>query len=208
MTGIARCRCVYAGIGVDASASARAEQAERERPDRGACLVARILEVEPVRRYDLVVARAAGMDLAPDRPEQPLDRAVHVLVARFEIGRVDVGEPRQHVCELVVVEQPCRVQALGVQARPLDVVEEQLGVLRLDELPHLGRERGLADPSGPERHRTTPSSASSRRASVMSLILTASWPMRSAAVNAVALRSMLSRSASYVSELPCVSRIV
>ena len=127
-----------------------------------------------MRRHDLVVARAAGVDLAPDRPEQPFDRAVHVLVARFEIGRIDVGEPRQYVGELVVVEQPCGMQALGMQPRPLDVVGEQLGVLRLDEVPHLGRERRLADPSGPERHRTTPSSASSRRASVMSLILTAS----------------------------------
>ncbi len=148
------------------------------------------------------------MDLAPDRPEQPLDRAVHVFVARLEIGRLDVGEPGHRVGQLVVVEQPCGMQALGVQARSLDVVQEQLGVFRLDELPHLGRERRLADPSGPERQRTTPSSASRRRASAMSLIFTASWPMRSAAVNAVALRSMLNRSASYVSELPCVSRIV
>ena len=60
------------------------EQAERELPDRRGSLVARVLDVEPMRRHNLVVSGAARMDLAPDRPEQPLDRAVHVFVARLE----------------------------------------------------------------------------------------------------------------------------
>ena len=42
----------------------------------------------------------------------------------------------------------------------------------------------------------------------MSFTCTASWPIRSAAVNAVALRSIDSRSGSYVTAAPRVSRIV
>src|SRR5207245_1807253 len=154
------------------------------------------------------VARPAGVDLAPDVTEQPLDRAVHILVARFEIGRADLVEPRERVGQLLVVEQPGLMQAPRMQPRPLHVVEHELGVLRLDKLPHLRRERRVADAPGPERHSSTPSAASMRRASVMSLILTASWPILSAAVNAVELRSMLSRSGSYVRASPRVPRIV
>ena len=80
-----------------------------------------------------------------------------------------------------------------MEQRALDVERQQLRVVRVQEVPDLGRELRL-DTAGPEGHSVQPSSASSLRASVMSLIFTASWPMRSAAVNAVALRSMLSRS--------------
>ena len=56
-----------------------------------------------------------------------------------------------HLRELAVVEDSRGVQALGVQQRALHVVRQELGIVRLEELPHLGRER-RADPSRPERH--------------------------------------------------------
>ena len=117
------------------------------------------------------------------------------------------GEPLGDVGELVVVEDARCVQPLSVQQRRLQVVRQQLGVVGLEERPRLRRQLAR-DAPGPQRHSDHPSSASRRRASVMSLILTASCPIRSAAVNAVALRSMLSRSGSYVSASPRVSRIV
>ena len=89
------------------------------------------------------------------------------------------------------------MQSLRVQLRRLQVVGQQLGVVGVQERPRFGRQLG-ADPAGPQARCQSdhPSSASIRRASVMSLIFTASWPMRSVALNAVALRSMLSRSGS------------
>ena len=71
------------------------EHDERERIDLVARLGARVEHVQPERRCDLVVARAAGMDLAPEISEQPLDRAVHVLVLGEVPRRVlrDLGQP-------------------------------------------------------------------------------------------------------------------
>ena len=78
------------------------------------------------------------MDLPADVAELPLDRRMHVLVCR-----IDLFDRRQfllHLRELGVVENARRVQAVGVQQRPLDVVGEQLGVVRVQEVPDLGRE--------------------------------------------------------------------
>ena len=169
------------------------EDRARERGERSIGLGARVGDVEPERGCDLVVARASGVDLAADVAQLPLDRRVHVLV-----GRVDPFDRRQllgRLGQLVVVEDARGMQALRVQQRALDVVGQELRVARVQEVPHLRRELSL-DPARPERQIDHPSSASSLRASVMSLIFTASWPMRSVAVNAVALRSMLSRSGS------------
>ena len=171
--------------------------------------VARVYDIEPERGGDLVVARPACVDLAPDLTELRLDERVHVLSGR--IDGVEAAEHLAHFRQLVVVEQPGGVEPLGVQQRSLHVVRQELGVLRPQELPHLGREL-RADPSRPERHAlssgTCPCRSSIWRVSAMSLICTASWPMRSAAVKAVALRSMLNRSESYVTASPVVSRIV
>ena len=131
------------------------------------------------------------MDLAADVAELPLDRRMHVLV-----GGIDLVDRRQllgHLCELGVVENARRVQPFGVQQRALEVEGQKLGVVRVQEVPHLRRELRI-DAAGPQGHIVQPSCSSSLRASVMSLIFTASWPIRSEAVNAVALRSMLSRS--------------
>src|SRR5258706_6857625 len=143
---------------------------------------------------------------------------MHVL--RRGIDGLETGERRLHLGKLRVVEDPGTVQAVRVHERRLDVVRQQLGVVRLEELPHLRCELG-AYAARPERHSPPlPSSsagasrwrcrdcASIARESAMSLICTASWPMRSPAVKAVVLRSMLSRSGSYVTASPCVSRIV
>ena len=131
------------------------------------------------------------MDLAADLAELTLDRRVHILV-----GGVDPLDRRQllgHLREFGVGEDAGGLEALSVQERALKVVGEKLGVVRMQEIPDLGAELRI-DPAGPQRHIVQPSSARSLRASAMSLIFTASWPTRSAAVNAVALRSMLSRS--------------
>ena len=182
--------------------------------DRSVCLTARVLDVEARRRGDLVVARAAGVDLAPDRPEQPLDRRVDVLVLAEERGAFvrDRRQPRLDLGQLRVGEDAGDVQTLRVQRRRRAVVRQQLGVLGAQERVDLRVERD-AGACGPERHSAGPSwsglardaggscrsrrcAASIRRESAMSLICTASCPIRSAAVNAVALRSMLSRSGS------------
>ena len=133
------------------------------------------------------------MDLAADVAELALDRRVHVLVGG--VDRVDRGELLGHFGELGVVEDPRLVQAARVQQRRLQVVGQQLRVVGAQEGPHL-RCEARRDASGPERQIDHPSCASIARESWMSLICTASWPIRSAAVKAVALRSMLRRSGS------------
>ena len=126
-------------------------------------------DVEPERSGDLVVARAAGVDLAADVAELALDRRVHVLVALVDL--LDRRELLRHLGELCVVEDPGRVQALRVQERALQVVGEQLRVVGVEEVPDLGRELA-ADAAGPQLHSVHPSFSSMRRASVMSLIFT------------------------------------
>ena len=127
----------------------------------------------------------------------PAAEDVHSFI-EAELG--DVGQ-------LVVVEDPRRVQAPRVQQRRLQVVREELGVVGPQEVPDLRRELA-ADTPGPELHSSTPSLASIARASATSLILTLREPMRSDAENAVALRSIESRSESYEKPSPRVSRIV
>jgi hypothetical protein len=169
------------------------EDHPRERRERNLRLGAGIGDVETERSRDLVVARPPRMDLEADVAELPLDRAVHVLVRRLQL--LDRRELCGNFRELVVVEDPGGVQAVRVHECRLEVVRQQLGVVGAQERPDLGRERRL-DAARPERHSGRPSFASIARESAMSLICTASCPMRSRAVNAVELRSMLRRSGS------------
>ena len=144
------------------------------------------------------------MDLAADLAELPLDRRVHVLVGGVDL--FDRRQPLGHLCELGVGEDAGGLEALRVQKRPLEVVGEQLGVVRMQEVPDLGAELRV-DPAGPQRHIVQPSSARSLRASVMSLIFTASWPMRSvggergcAALHAQPFRAVAERVAARVED--------
>ena len=134
------------------------EHDERERLDLLPRFGAGVEHVEPEGGRNLVVARAAGVDLAAEVAELPLDRAVHVLVLGEVPGRVlgDLGEPRLRLGELGVGEQTGGVQPLRVHEARLAVVREQLGVVGVQEGPDGGIERA-ADPARPERHHTTPS---------------------------------------------------
>ncbi len=124
----------------------------REQPaDRAAGVAARVLDVQPERRGDLVVSRPAGVDPAADRPEQPLDRRVDVLVGRQQVGRDDLRQSHAGFCQLVVVEQSRGVQPFCMDQRRLDVVRKKLGVVGAEKRPHLGREP-LAHTSRPEGH--------------------------------------------------------
>jgi hypothetical protein len=179
-------------------------------------------DVEPKRRGDLVVAGTAGVDLAAYVAEQPLDRRVHVLVGGVEVFDGDRSEPFLDLGELAGREDAGRCKPVDVDQGPLDVVGEKLVVLRTEELPDLG---GEASPNPARPQCQEPSSSGSegggggasrrrrcvssiRCVSAMSLTCTASWPIRSAAVKAVELRSMLRRSGWYVTASPSVSRIV
>ena len=63
------------------------EDDERERVDRLACFRASVQDVETERGRNLVVSRAAGMDLATDLTEEALDCRMHVLVeSRYSSG--------------------------------------------------------------------------------------------------------------------------
>ena len=100
------------------------EDDERERVDRLARLRAGVEHVQPERRGDLVVARAAGVDLAADLAEQPLDRGVDVLVGLDVAGRVlrDLREARLGLVELLVRQQAGRSEPPRVLGGRLAVV--------------------------------------------------------------------------------------
>ena len=180
--------------------------ARAKRVERRLGLGAGVDDVEPERRRDLVVARAARVDLAADVAEQPLDRRVHVLVGRDRSSTSIAASCSVDLGELGVVEDPGGVRAAR-RAAACPGCRTGAARRRARAGTPTPRARAGADASDPERHGPSSSgstsvrrepqlrcAASIRRASAMSLILTASWPMRSAAVNAVALRSMLSRS--------------
>jgi hypothetical protein len=141
----------------------------RKPRDALARLGARVGDVEAEGSCDLVVARAPRVDLAPDGPQQALERRVDVLVARDERGALlaDGGQPRLDLPELLVGEEPSVAEALRVDEGRLAVVREELGVVGAEELRHLGRQRRLnaCGPEGqtgaPFRARAAASSASS-----------------------------------------------
>ncbi len=113
---------------------------------------ARVGDVEPERRRDLIVPRPPGVNLPADVAEQPLDRGVDVLVVRLDpaAGR-DLGEPRLGVGELAVVEDAGGVEPPGVDGRRLAVVRQQLRVVGTEERGH-GRVERAPDPARPEAH--------------------------------------------------------
>ena len=129
------------------------EDDERERVDRLARLRAGVEHVQAERGCDLVVARATGVDLAPDVAEQPLDRRVHVLVGVEVPVRIlcDLGQAGLDVVELLVRQEARRGETPRVLERRLAVVRQELGVVDAQEAPHVGVESAL-DPACPRRH--------------------------------------------------------
>ncbi len=120
------------------------ERHERERVDLLASLCACVCDVQAQRGGDLVVARAARMDLPPDRPERPFDRRVHVLVGLEDrLGVVgDRREPLLDLVQLVAAEEPRAVEASSMLRARLAVVGKELRVVRAEQLPDRGVERG------------------------------------------------------------------
>jgi hypothetical protein len=128
------------------------EQHGGESPDPLTRLLARVLHVEPHRRDDLIVARTAGVDLAPQLAEQPLDRGMDILVG---VGHAafagDSLECLRYLHQLVIAQQPGTVQAHSVLLRGRAVVGKELAIGCAQKLRHLGR-KSLFDPVRPERH--------------------------------------------------------
>ena len=93
------------------------------------------------------------MDLPPDLAEQPLDRAVDVLVLGTQGARVggNLDQPRLGVGELSVVQQSRRVQPPRMDGGRLAVVGQELRVVGAEERAH-GRVERAADAPAPERH--------------------------------------------------------
>ncbi len=131
------------------------EEDERELPNRPGRLTAGIADVEPERGRDLVVARAAGVDLAPHRAERQLDRGVDVLrlLERVDALLSDPVESCPSLVELLVGQDARGVEALGVEERALAVVGQELGVVTAQELGDLRGELRAARPARPESHR-------------------------------------------------------
>ena len=82
------------------------EDRVRERDERRVRLRTRVRDVEPERGGDLVVARAAGVDLPPHLAELGLDVRVHVLGRG--IDGVELRQRLTHLGELRVVEDARR----------------------------------------------------------------------------------------------------
>ena len=122
-----------------------------EREDCLPGLRARILDVEAERGCDLVVARASGVDLGAERPEQALDRRVNVLVLLCYHVNTITREQALRLRGLGVGEDPRRRQAPRMERGRPAVVGKELRVLGPEELPDLGGQ-AAPDAAGPERH--------------------------------------------------------
>ena len=116
-----------------------------ERVDRLPGALACVDDIETHRCGDLIVARATCVDLLPDRPEEPLDRRMDVLVGREDRVRL-VGDRRQpllYLAQLVRREQPRSVQPRCMLGRGRAVVGKQLEIVDAQQLPHGGIELAL-----------------------------------------------------------------
>ncbi len=120
-----------------------------------------VAEVEPQVGRHLVVARAAGAQLAAEAAElleQPaLQRGVHVLVLdpRAERAVGDLGaqlvEGAQHPVQLVDVEQPRAVQDAGVRLGGEQVVRREAPVeVDADRQPGERLGRTALEPAAPQ----------------------------------------------------------
>src|SRR5439155_22660213 len=96
-------------------------------------VLTRLTDVPAESRGDLVVTRPSGVNLATDIAEQPLDRRVDVLVRFRDVVNGDQSEPFVHLIELFGREQSSITEAFRVQCRRVEVVREQLRVVRAQE---------------------------------------------------------------------------
>ncbi len=123
-----------------------------------------VAQVEPQVGGDLVVAAAAGAQLAAERAEPlqqaALQRGVHVLVGdgRPELARLagalQVVERAEHALELVVVEQPRPVQHAGVRPRRRQVVRHEPPVeVHAHRQPGQRVGRAALEAAAPQPHR-------------------------------------------------------
>ena len=138
------------------------EQHLLERQDRLGHLAQGALRVEPQVGGDLVVAAAAGVDLAAggtgDLGDPPFDGGVDVLVGRAELEGA-AGELLLHLVErgedrrrLLTVEQAAPHQPAHVGARAGDVVGcEPLVVGQRDGVGEQLLGRSIGEPAVPQR---------------------------------------------------------
>ena len=150
------------GIAVPRCRSASPISAVSSSATRAATCRACVAQVEPQVGGDLVVAAAAGAQLAAERAE-PLEQAaleggVHVLVVdrrperrRSRDRGVEVVERGEHLAELVVVEQAGAVQHPGVRPRGGQVVGREPPVeVHADRQPGQRVARPAAEPPAPQ----------------------------------------------------------
>jgi hypothetical protein len=136
--------------------SLEAEQARIETVDRTAGPEAKI-------RRDLVVPRAAGVELAGDRADPLGERSLEVQVDVLEPGipaqlarlhvAPEIGEPRDEGVDLGRAQDAGAAQAADMGDRAVEVVEGQLGV-HLDRAPE-GGDVGIGvtcEPTAPQPH--------------------------------------------------------
>ena len=84
------------------------------------------------------------MDLAPDLPEQPLDRRVDVLVGLEDRdGSCAIAEALLDLAQLVRREEPRAVEPRCMLGRGRAVVGKELEIVDAQELPHGGIELAL-----------------------------------------------------------------
>ena len=129
---------MYPGIRQSRWASASASSLRHERADQLAGAGGPGADEQGQIGGDLVVARAAGVQLAADRPDQlgepPLDRHVDVLVvgSEVELAALELGgdqpEPALELRELIGRDHPGALEPRGVRARSLDVLAPEAPV--------------------------------------------------------------------------------
>ena len=142
-------------------------------------LAAGVRDVQPEGGCDLVVPRAARMDLRSDLAEPAFDQRMDVLV----VGRADrlvaqLRETRAHLVELVVAQEARPVEPLGVDEGGVAVVRQELEVVPAEEAPDLRSRLTAAGAARPESHTASRFRALAAASSVSSAAI---WMKPSAA---------------------------
>ena len=131
-------------------------------------LEARVRDVEAERRSDLVVPRAAGVDL---RPTSPSSRSIAEWTSSSDSSTSagEIAASRSSTsASSASAQQSGRVQPGRVDERRGDVVGRSSRVVGLEEVPRI-RVQPALDPARPERHGTATSLRSRAAASSVSI---------------------------------------